>query len=166
MHDTEVVIASALEDDDSAITETTHLICSDSDSSNRSRELSKRQKGLLSVCILSAFLIEFGHVVMVAPTSVILEASICETASHERRTSPDTSKCKTIDVQAKLTAAREWSLMISVLPGLLTSIPYGMLSTRIGCQNMLSLALVGMTAALATRVFFCMLNQARWKTLS
>ncbi|KAK3996392.1 major facilitator superfamily domain-containing protein [Cladorrhinum sp. PSN332] len=103
------------------------------------------------------FLLELSAGMVVAPTSAIMESIICRHL-HPDQLLPgenlirhfagnliliDDPICKSPDVQGRLAMLRAWGYTFECLPGILLSVPYGLLSDKWGRRPVMMLSLLG-----------------------
>jgi hypothetical protein len=110
----------------------------------------------VAVLILaSVFIIETASFMTKAPLMRLLEDVICR--SYYESTSPPTldlslpipeGECKAPLIQGKLAMLQGWDMVISCVPGLLLSVPYGVLADKHGRKFVLILALGGVLLSL------------------
>ncbi|KAK4168770.1 major facilitator superfamily domain-containing protein [Cladorrhinum sp. PSN259] len=117
---------------------------------------------LLAFIIL--FLIELAIGMVAAPTNAIMESIICRQMHPDELLLPshsgtvvggiirhfaggvflvDNPICKSPDVQGKLAMIRAWGYTFDCLPGILLSVPYGMVSDKWGRKPVIYLSLLG-----------------------
>ncbi|KAK4227516.1 major facilitator superfamily domain-containing protein [Podospora fimiseda] len=111
---------------------------------------------ILAFAIL--FLLELGAGTPTAPTSAIMESIICRQLHPDELSLPiggggihyagdvvlvDNPICKSADVQGRLAMIRAWGYTFDALPGILLSVPYGMLSDKWGRKPVMLLSLLG-----------------------
>ena len=119
---------------------------------------------VVGVVIVTVFLIEIGDYMMRAPTTRIMEDIICRHYYDSLETVPigiDLTKpipednCKVPAIQAELAMIRGWDMTFSCLPGLLLSIPYGVLADKYGRRFVTILSLIGVTLAAFWLMLVC-----------
>lgn len=95
---------------------------------------------------------------MVVETSLypIQEAIICQkyfpVSAVDANADP---RCKSEIVQAELSLLKGWQLTISLLPGMITAIPYGMVAEAYGHRFVLALSTFGIALTQACYVVIC-----------
>ncbi|KAH7018055.1 major facilitator superfamily domain-containing protein, partial [Microdochium trichocladiopsis] len=110
------------------------------------------------VVILSClyiFLLEFQAGLQIPSALALLEQRLCYDVQPGLPWPPasDDPACKTTQVQGRLASFRGLQSSLDVIPGLLTTIPYGMLSDTWGRRPILILATVGYTLSVAFQIF-------------
>jgi len=121
-----------------------------------------------ALVIVAVFLIETASYMSKAPLMRLLEDVICrsyyESTQPGQRPTFDLSlpipeaECKSPWVQSKLAKLRGWDTVISCIPGVLLSVPYGVLADKRGRKFVLILALVGVILGL---LWVCFVSE--WK---
>ncbi|KAF4215558.1 hypothetical protein CNMCM8980_010606 [Aspergillus fumigatiaffinis] len=91
---------------------------------------------ILLISSLVFFLVDFGFYLTVPAQTKIFEDIICRQYEAE-------GDCKVALVQSELAAVNGWKDTFDALPGILLSIPYGVLADRIGRKPCLLLGLLG-----------------------
>ena len=146
-------------------------------SSSRSIPRTRQSIFVITIIILSVFLIEIGDFMQRAPWLRILEDIVCNSyyRSIDSNSNPNPryidfsqpipeDECKIAPVQAKLAMLKGWDLMFSCIPGILLAVPYGTWADSVGRKPVLFLALVGITLGLAWTLvvgkWFC---EREWK---
>ncbi|OJJ47370.1 hypothetical protein ASPZODRAFT_65203 [Penicilliopsis zonata CBS 506.65] len=111
-------------------------------SASRSRKLLVMIGG--SILILA---MDFGFFLTVAPQTKIFEDIICRdylaALGNRTDTIPLEGVCKSGPVQSELALVNGWKETADVLPGILLSIPYGVLADRWGRKPVLLLGILG-----------------------
>ncbi|KAI9641199.1 hypothetical protein NHQ30_009999 [Ciborinia camelliae] len=113
------------------------------------------------ICIISVLLIEIGDCLMQAPLARTLEDIICRDyyssapASEFTKAPPlsiPESDCKNEVIQGKLAMLKGWDQTLSFIPGLIMSVPCGVLADKVGRKAVLFTAVIGLL--LGATVFF------------
>lgn len=99
-------------------------------------------------------LISFVGPFVDTPSSQILEAIICRSFHPDIANGFD-QRCKGDDVQGELSTINGWLLTFSLLPGLLTAVPYGVLADKVGQKFVLNLSIFGHVLAQASAILVC-----------
>jgi len=115
------------------------------------------------VCLVFIFMIELGAGMGTPPTNQIMERIICRQIHPELALGNNTAwgqggpddPCKSEDVQSYLALLRGWSFTFEAIPGILCSVPYGILSDRWGRKPVLFLATLGVTLAHGFNIIVC-----------
>ncbi|EGX93797.1 MFS multidrug transporter, putative [Cordyceps militaris CM01] len=141
------------------------LPTSPSDAARSSGTASPRPRAApthLTVTLAASALILILDVVASVPMTprlVIFEQIICRT--HYRAWGRDDAMgdCKVAPVQAELALVNGWKETFDTVPGILVSIPYGILADHIGRTNVLMLALFGTLLSECWIAIVCWLPQ-------
>lgn len=107
---------------------------------------------LTTLCLILLFSIELGAALMVVPTNLVLETSICQRLHGAEEADTFPLICKEPDVQGRLAEVRGWASSLAVLPSLLCAIPYGISADKYGRQPIIVLSTVGIATAIAYQV--------------
>ncbi|RAK73277.1 putative MFS multidrug transporter [Aspergillus fijiensis CBS 313.89] len=117
---------------------------------NRVRPTSASRSRKLTVMIAASILIlavDFGFYLTAAPQTKIFEDIVCQnyltTLGNPADTVPTEGICKSEPVQSELALVNGWKETSDVLPGILLSVPYGVLADRWGRKPVLLLGLLG-----------------------
>jgi MFS family permease len=113
-----------------------------------------------SIIITAVFLIEMSDYMIKAPLMRLLEDVICR-SYYESAEPPSIDlsipipeeNCKLPGVQSQLAMLKGWDTVISCIPGLLLSVPYGVLADKHGRKLVLVLALGGIMLSLLWGLF-------------
>jgi len=105
---------------------------------------------VVTIIVLSFFLISVGEYLASAPYLQIVEKIICQShfRSSERgrfaplETIPE-EWCKGADVQGKLAMVNGWATTFDAVPGIIMAIPFGAMADKHGRKPVLSLSLFG-----------------------
>ncbi|KAH8879335.1 MFS general substrate transporter [Thozetella sp. PMI_491] len=92
------------------------------------------------------FMLELGATTFTPPLNEIIEDVLCRSYHPEAYGSLADQRdeiCRSDDVQDSLAMIRGWSAAFDCIPGILTSIPYGILSDSWGRRPILILSLIG-----------------------
>ena len=125
---------------------------------SKSRLFSNTHKNFASyvvtICVLSNFVVEVGDFLMRAPFIRLLEGILCRQywQNHDPSRFPgeiDEKWCKIASIQAELSMLKGWDLLFSCLPTILLTIPMGIVADKYGRKILLFIALVGLTLATA-----------------
>ncbi|KXJ88444.1 major facilitator superfamily domain-containing protein [Microdochium bolleyi] len=132
---------------------------------SRSRLWTRARQVVVLSCLF-IFLLEFHAGLQIPSTIALLEQRLCYddvvgaggiSASLAGTTpwppSPDDPACKSPDVQARLASLRGMQATLDVIPGLLTTVPYGMVADRWGRKPVFVLGMVGYTLSIAWQMF-------------
>ncbi|KAE9374833.1 MFS general substrate transporter [Stipitochalara longipes BDJ] len=129
-----------------------------------------------AIVIVAVFFIEVASYMTKAPLMRLLEDVICR--SYYESTEPPTidlsipipeGDCKSPWIQSKLAMLRGWDTVISCIPGLLLSVPYGVLADKRGRKFVLILALGGVLLGLLWAlivIWFSDVLDIRWYLFS
>lgn len=143
--------SSSSEEDDSipaipsssryATEETSPLLGRDSPSDPRDLY----RQNVIILIIVFIFLIELGQGMLVAPSSALMENIICKEYHPEVSDNfwANDPVCKQPDVQGTLALIRGWMMTFDCIPGILGSVPYGIMSDKVGRKPVLILGIGG-----------------------
>lgn len=95
---------------------------------------------IASILVLTA---DFGNYLSIAPQTQVFERIICRNYYPTLNAGPDETICKSEPVQSELALVNGWKDMFDMIPGILLSLPYGVLSDRWGRKPVLLLGLFG-----------------------
>ena len=107
-----------------------------------------------ALIIVAVFLIETASFMSKAPLMRLLEDVICRSYYESNDPAYDLSlpipesDCKSPWIQSKLARLRGWDTVISCIPGVVLSVPYGVLADKRGRKFVLILALLGVILGL------------------
>ncbi|KAK1754313.1 major facilitator superfamily domain-containing protein [Echria macrotheca] len=111
----------------------------------------RRRRRVVLFIFLIYFLLEFTAGLFIPGYYAILEERICHDAYSS---SPAGEKdCKSPEVQGKIAALRGWQTTLEAIPGLVASVPFGILSDKWGRHRVLALAFIGGTLNTAWQIF-------------
>ena len=103
------------------------------------------------LCILIVFVFETGAGLLQPALNAVVEERICHemypAMGNALKPSHIEINCKLSEVQAKLAMLRGWQTALDCIPGVLTTIPYGILADRWGRRRVLILSLFGVSVA-------------------
>lgn len=152
-------MARNLNSDQEVADETTPLVHRSSFEPQQ-RSLGYRAPRVVVLSCLFIFLLEFGAGLQIPSTIALLERRICHDIQPGLPWPPlaDDPTCKTLEVQGRLASLRGFQATLDVIPGLLTTIPYGALSDRWGRKPILLLATLGYTLSVAFQILVCELS--------
>ncbi|KAJ5855514.1 uncharacterized protein N7529_009458 [Penicillium soppii] len=123
----------------------------------------------LLLCAFS-FIMMLGDNLQPAALTQILETVICDDyyRVHPLPTGPSAQHCKIQPVQKELALVRGFQQLVPLFPGLLCTVPYGLLADRIGRKRVLVLTGAGLLAALSWTMAVCYwrIVSIRWVLLS
>ncbi|KAK5998271.1 Putative NADP-dependent oxidoreductase YfmJ [Cladobotryum mycophilum] len=108
---------------------------------------------ILTKCFLILFLSIAGAVLTSVPLNQVIEDIIC----HGGTAAPD-PRCKDPDVQAELSLIQGWDATLSLIPSLLSAVPYGIAAEKYGHQKVLALSLVGVLLSNGFTSLICSLS--------
>lgn len=126
------------------------------------------------ICILSVLLVEIGDFMLQAPLARTLEDIICRDYyssaplsgfSDAPRLSIPESHCKNDVIQGKLAMLRGWDGTLACIPGLILSVPFGILADKIGRKTVLFMSLIGLSLGLIWVQVICYFDtffDVRW----
>ncbi|KAF7889030.1 hypothetical protein EAF00_009330 [Botryotinia globosa] len=104
------------------------------------------------IVILSVLLVEIGDYLLQAPLARTLEDILCREYyssaplsefSEAPRLSIPESQCKNDVIQGKLAMLKGWDGTLACIPGLIMSVPFGVLADKIGRKAVLFMSLIG-----------------------
>ncbi|RFU33894.1 hypothetical protein B7463_g2408, partial [Scytalidium lignicola] len=106
------------------------------------------QRHVVSLCFIMIICLEIGTILQLAPLNRVLEGIICrdfypEMAGASPLSLSDDPRCKSTEVQSNLAMLRGWQATLECLPGIITGVPYGLLSDRYGRKMVFNLSLSG-----------------------
>lgn len=116
------------------------------------------------ICILSVLLIEIGDYLIQAPLARTLEDVICRDyyssapLSEYMQAPPlsiPESHCKNDVIQGKLAMLKGWDQTFSCIPGLIMSVPFGVLADKVGRKTVLFTSLMGLALSLIWIQIIC-----------
>ncbi|THV44931.1 hypothetical protein BGAL_0555g00050 [Botrytis galanthina] len=116
------------------------------------------------IVILSVLLVEIGDYMLQAPLARTLEDILCRDYyssaplsgfSEAPRLSIPESHCKNDVIQGKLAMLRGWDGTLACIPGLIMSVPFGVLADKIGRKAVLFMSLIGIGLGLVWVQVIC-----------
>ncbi|KAF5871299.1 putative alternative oxidase protein [Botrytis fragariae] len=116
------------------------------------------------ICILSVLVVEIGNYMLQAPLARTLEDILCRDYyssaplsgySEAPRLSIPESHCKNDVIQGKLAMLRGWDGTLACIPGLIMSVPFGVLADKIGRKAVLFMSLIGIGLGLVWVQVIC-----------
>ncbi|OAA54664.1 Major facilitator superfamily transporter [Cordyceps fumosorosea ARSEF 2679] len=146
--------------------ETAPLLPSSSSSSNTT--ITSTQPGLLRTAVpflIILTVVEFAAALVAAGVAALVEGSLCRTRFPDVTQPYGDPRCKHEAVQADLAWIIGMENTISVIPGLLMSIPYGVVADRYGPNIVLGLVWVGQFLSEGGHLLVCLNPQifnVRW----
>ncbi|TGO19947.1 hypothetical protein BPAE_0329g00080 [Botrytis paeoniae] len=126
------------------------------------------------IIILSVLLVEIGDYMLQAPLARTLEDIICRDYyssaplsgfSEAPRLSIPESHCKNDVIQGKLAMLKGWDGTLACIPGLILSVPFGVLADKIGRKAVLFMSLIGIGLGLVWVQVICYFDTSfdiRW----
>lgn len=96
-----------------------------------------------AVVILVIVLIESSALLLAVPLNQILEANICRRLHPELKHQSAAACGNDSDVQAELALVNGWSITLTLLPGIITAIPFGFLADKYGRKLGMCLCVLG-----------------------
>lgn len=105
-------------------------------------------------CILIMMLVEFAAPFVDTPSTRVQEEIICR-SFHPDIANGDDPRCKGDDVQGELAFINGWFLTFTLIPGLVLSVPYGLLADKVGRKFVLNLSILGTVLSVAALVLIC-----------
>lgn len=123
----------------------------------------KLRPRVVALCFVVMFFFELGACLWLPAANAMLERRICHDVYSgvidTALLSGDVdSPCKSTAVQGKLAMLRGWQSSIDCIPGLLTIVPYGILSDTWGRKRVLALANFGVLLMLGFQIAICELH--------
>ncbi|TGO38156.1 hypothetical protein BHYA_0080g00040 [Botrytis hyacinthi] len=116
------------------------------------------------IVILSVLLVEIGDYLLQAPLARTLEDILCRDYyssaplsgfSEAPRLSIPESHCKNDVIQGKLAMLKGWDGTLACIPGLIMSVPFGVLADKIGRKAVLFMSLIGIGLGLVWVQVIC-----------
>lgn len=132
----------------------------------------KEKRRVLALLCAFAFTMMLGDNLQPAAITQVFETVICDdyykTHSAVAPGPPHGDRCQVPAVQKELALVRGFQQMAPLLPGLLCTVPYGLLADRVGRKRVLILSGAGVTFALCWVMLVCYLRFAplRWVLFS
>lgn len=119
-------------------------------------QLAPSQRVTIAVlCILVIALLDIGAGLVTVPLSQLQEGIICRDIYPDVGDSSRDPRCKNEDVQSELSMLQGWDVTFSLIPGLLTSVLYGLAADKYGRRAVLCLSLLGIALAQSLYLIIC-----------
>jgi MFS family permease len=107
--------------------------------------------------LLLLFSIMIGGVILEVPRVEVLENILCRKRYPDAALGSNDPRCKEDDVQSDLSMLKAVEISCGLLPGLLTSVPWGVVADRYGRLFVLRLAMLGVVLCEGSNIVICML---------
>ncbi|KAK9777815.1 putative Major facilitator superfamily domain-containing protein [Seiridium cardinale] len=131
------------------VTEATTLL--DAGRSSATRFADRHRRRVIFVTFIVLFCLELGAGLVMPGITVALEQKICD---HINAGLEAVDKdCKAPAVQGQLAVLRGWQTTVDCIPGLVATVPYGILADKWGRHRAIILACTGTTMSLAFQLF-------------
>lgn len=115
---------------------------------------------VVTLVIVTVFVIQVADSMTKAPLMRLLEAVICrkyyksaELADIDLSLPIPEENCKLPPIQSQLAIFKGWDMVISCIPGIILSVPYGILADKHGRRFVLLLGRAGVILALLWELF-------------
>ncbi|KAH8649270.1 major facilitator superfamily domain-containing protein [Xylariales sp. PMI_506] len=121
-------------------------------------ELASRLKRLMIVgaCITLVFSFIIALTLLTTPLLHVSETIICDRIHPPTDSTSDRKLlCKDKEVQGEISILQGWGVVFGMLPGLVLSIPLGLVADKYGRTVVLGLSLLGVTLSQAFTVLIC-----------
>ncbi|KAM4066384.1 major facilitator superfamily protein [Hirsutella rhossiliensis] len=110
-------------------------------------------------CLLLLVAMEIGGTLVGVPMNQIQEGILCRQRYPNVLDTSTDARCKSSNVQSALSSLQGWELTFSLIPGILTAVPYGIAADRYGRKAILGLSLLGIFLVQAVDIVVCSFPQ-------